>query len=95
MNKKQKSRKDTFSGSQISNPSWSSQNKAIFSGVLAWKGRDFSLGTSFGARDFPFLVWARGLGDFDAPHFRFAGKVPCLLDLLHYKLAKKKSHYGH
>jgi hypothetical protein len=36
------------------------------------------------------LVWAGGLGDFEAPCFRFAGEVPCLLDLLHYKLAKKK-----
>jgi hypothetical protein len=58
--------------------------------VSVWKGGDFSLGTSFGAGDFPFLVQAGGLGDFEAPCFRFAGEVPCLLDLLHYKLAKKK-----
>jgi hypothetical protein len=47
------------------------------------------LETSFGAGDFPFLVQAGGLGDFEAPRLRFAGQVPCLLDLLHYKLAKK------
>jgi hypothetical protein len=90
MNKKQKSRKDTFSGYQISNPSWSSQNGAIFLGFSAWKGGDFSLGTSFGAKDFPFLVQTGELGNFEAPCYRFAGKVPCLLDLLHYESAKKK-----